>query len=103
MSQEKETNQEMTEEKMTENTEETVKDSEVTEEASEETTEQEAAAGEDKDGKKSIFGKKKSKLEEKIAELEDARMRQLAESLKISESVLKRKRARCLRLVQSQW
>ena len=79
MSQEKKTNQEMTEEKMTENTEETVKDSEVTEEASEETTEQEAAAGEDKDEKKSIFGKKKSKLEEKIAELEDARMRQLAE------------------------
>ena len=79
MSQEKETNQEMTEEKMTENTEETVKDSEVTEEASEETTEQEAAAGEDKDEKKSIFGTKKSKLEEMIAELEDARMRQLAE------------------------
>ena len=79
MSQEKETNQEMAEESMTENTEETVKDSEVTEEASEETTEQEAVSTEDKDEKKSIFGKKKSKLEEKIAELEDARMRQLAE------------------------
>lgn len=79
MSQEKETNQEMTEEKMTENTEETVKDSEVTEEASEETTEQETVAEEDKEEKKSIFGKKRSKLEEKIAELEDARMRQLAE------------------------
>lgn len=72
MSQEKETNQEMAEESMTENTEETVKDSEVTEEASEETTEQEAVSTEDKD-------EKKSKLEEKIAELEDARMRQLAE------------------------
>ena len=80
MSQEKETNQEMTEEKMTENTEETVKDSEVTEETSEEVKEQETAAEEDKEEKKSIFGKKKSsKLEEKIAELEDARMRQLAE------------------------
>ena len=79
MSKEKETNQEITEESMTENTEETVKDSEVTEEASEETTEQEAVSTEDKDEKKSIFGKKKSKLEEKIAELEDARMRQLAE------------------------
>ena len=80
MSQEKETNQEMTEEKMTENTEETVKDSEVTEKTSEEVKEQETAAEEDKEEKKSIFGKKKSfKLEEKIAELEDARMRQLAE------------------------
>jgi len=80
VSQEKETNQEMTEEKMTENTEETVKDSEVTEETSEEVKEQETAAEEDKEEKKSIFGKKKSsKLEEKIAELEDARMRQLAE------------------------
>lgn len=80
MSQEKETNQEMTEEKVTENTEETVKDSEVTEEASEEGKEQDASAEEDKEEKKSIFGKKKSsKLEEKIAELEDARMRQLAE------------------------
>ncbi|MCI7062315.1 MAG: nucleotide exchange factor GrpE [Lachnospiraceae bacterium] len=70
----------MTEEKMTENTEETVKDSEVTEETSEEVKEQETAAEEDKEEKKSIFGKKKSsKLEEKIAELEDARMRQLAE------------------------
>lgn len=83
MSQEKETNQDMTEEKTTEetteNTEETVKDSEVTEEASGETAEQEPAAEEDKGDKKSIFGKKKSKLEEKVAELEDARMRQLAE------------------------
>ena len=82
MSQEKETNQEMTEEKMTENTEETKKDSEVTAETAGEAEEQEAVA-EDKEAgeeKKSLFGKKKSsKLEEKIAELEDARMRQLAE------------------------
>jgi molecular chaperone GrpE len=38
------------------------------------------AAAEEKAGdKKSLFGKKKSKLEEKVKELEDARMRQLAE------------------------
>ena len=69
MSQEKETNQDMTEETTTENTEETTKDSEVTAETAGEAEEKEA-----------VFGKKKSsKLEEKIAELEDARMRQLAE------------------------
>ena len=82
MSQEKETNQDMTEETTTENTEETKKDSEVTAETAGEAEEQEAVA-EDKEAgeeKKSLFGKKKSsKLEEKIAELEDARMRQLAE------------------------
>ena len=82
MSQEKETNQDMTEETTTENTEETTKDSEVTAETAGEAEEQEAVA-EDKEAgeeKKSLFGKKKSsKLEEKIAELEDARMRQLAE------------------------
>lgn len=83
MSQEKETNQDMTEETTTENTEETTKDSEVTAEAAGEAEEKEAVA-EDKEAggeeKKSLFGKKKtSKLEEKIAELEDARMRQLAE------------------------
>ena len=83
MSQEKETNQDMTEETTTENTEETTKDSEVTAETAGEAEEKEAVA-EDKEAvgeeKKSLFGKKKSpKLEEKIAELEDARMRQLAE------------------------
>ena len=83
MSQEKETNQDMTEETTTENTEETTKDSEVTAETAGEVEEKEAVA-EDKEAvgeeKKSLFGKKKSsKLEEKIAELEDARMRQLAE------------------------
>ena len=83
MSQEKETNQDMTEETTTENTEETTKDSEVTAEPAGEAEEKEAVA-EDKEAvgeeKKSLFGKKKSsKLEEKIAELEDARMRQLAE------------------------
>lgn len=82
MSQEKETNQDMTEETTTENTEETKKDSEVTAETAGEAEKQEAVA-EDKEAgeeKKSLFGKKKSsKLEEKIAELEDARMRQLAE------------------------
>ena len=76
MSQEKETNQDMTEETTTE-------DSEVTAETAGEVEEKEAVA-EDKEAvgeeKKSLFGKKKSsKLEEKIAELEDARMRQLAE------------------------
>lgn len=85
MSQEKETNQNMTEETKTDNTEEKKKDSEVTAETAGEAGEQEAVAenketeagGEEK---KSLFGKKKnSKLEEKIAELEDARMRQLAE------------------------
>ena len=83
MSQEKETNQDMTEETTTENTEKTTKDSEVTAETAGEAEEEEAVA-EDKEAvgeeKKSLFGKKKSsKLEEKIAELEDARMRQLAE------------------------
>ena len=83
MSQEKETNQDMTEETTTENTEKTTKDSEVTAETAGEAEEEEAGA-EDKEAvgeeKKSLFGKKKSsKLEEKIAELEDARMRQLAE------------------------
>ena len=83
MSQEKETNQDMTEETTTENTEETRKDREVTAETAGEVEEKEAVA-EDKEAvgeeKKSLFGKKKSsKLEEKIAELEDARMRQLAE------------------------
>ena len=83
MSQEKETNQDMTEETTTENTEKTTKDSEVTAETAGEAEEKEAVA-EDKEAvgeeKKSLFGKKKSsKLEEKIAELEDARMRQLAE------------------------
>ena len=83
MSQEKETNQDMTEETTTENTEKTTKDSEVTAETAGEAEEKEAVA-EDKEAvgeeKKSLFGKKKSsKLEEKITELEDARMRQLAE------------------------
>lgn len=83
MSQEKETNQDMTEETTTENTEKTTKDSEVTAETAGEAEEKKAVA-EDKEAvgeeKKSLFGKKKSsKLEEKIAELEDARMRQLAE------------------------
>ena len=83
MSQEKETNQDMTEGTTTENTEKTTKDSEVTAETAGEVEEKEAVA-KDKEAvgeeKKSLFGKKKSsKLEEKIAELEDARMRQLAE------------------------
>jgi molecular chaperone GrpE len=57
---------------------------EISEAASEEdgseTEDSDAATTEQKAGdKKSLFGKKKSKLEEKVAELEDARMRQLAE------------------------
>ena len=87
MSQETNTNQDVTnpevEEAVQETTEEVAQEA-VKEEAEETETNQEAADQEDEDKKKGkLFGKKKDKavekLEEKVAELEDARLRQLAE------------------------
>jgi molecular chaperone GrpE len=73
---------EMETEKVTGRTEEEGA-AEVSEETMQEESTKEAADESGEEGtdepKKSLFGKKKSKLEEKIAELEDARMRQLAE------------------------
>ncbi len=87
MSQETNTNQDATnpevEEAVQETTEEVAQEA-VKEETEETETDQEVADQEDADKKKGkLFGKKKDKavekLEEKVAELEDARLRQLAE------------------------
>jgi molecular chaperone GrpE len=73
---------EMETEKVTGRTEEEGA-AEVSEETMQEESTKEAVDESGEEGtdepKKSLFGKKKSKLEEKVAELEDARMRQLAE------------------------
>jgi molecular chaperone GrpE len=68
---------EKTEKEVTDRFEETSDENQ--QEVSEEIPGQQSDGETSEEPKKSLFGKKKSKLEEKIAELEDARMRQLAE------------------------